>query len=306
MEEKLFEVSDGVRIQYWGNEKNVVIPEGVSEISDRAFLDRTSIESATIPGSVTSIGKGAFSNCTSLKEIRYGGTKAQWMFMLGGFNLVSPVRVAVSCSDGDARSVRSDLLRRRKMTEIALPGNIVKIASRAFAGCESLASVKIPGSVVMICSEAFKGCKNLTSVTGDRLCRTCARHSEGCTDVMPASIPGSVKYIGYEAFAGCTSLTSFNISEGVRSIGRGAFARCTSLTDVSIPSSVTEIGTGTFADCTSLKEIRYGGTKAQWASVQRGVFWCTLSVESILCTDGKSEDVGSNCDKDGMYFRLGA
>ncbi len=168
---------------------------------------------------------------------------------------------------------------------LLVPKGVSKIGglSNPFYNCRSLASVVIPKGVTEISGEAFKGCKNLTSVTGDRLCRTCARHSEGCADVMPASIPGSVKYVGYEAFAGCTSLT-----------------------DVSIPAGMTEICTGTFAGCTSLKEIRYGGTRAQWAAVQRGASWCDISIESIICTDGKSMDVGSNCDKDGMYFRLGA
>ncbi|MBQ3801703.1 MAG: leucine-rich repeat domain-containing protein [Treponema sp.] len=191
---------------------------------------------------------------------------------------------------------------------LLVPKGVSKIGglSNPFYNCSFLASVVIPKGVTEISGEAFKGCKNLTSVTGDRLCRTCARHSEGCADVMPASIPGSVKYVGYEAFAGCTSLKSVKLSEGTRYIGRGAFAGCTSLTDVSIPAGMTEICTDAFAGCTELKEIRYGGTRAQWAAVQRGASWCELSVESILCTDGKSEDVGSNCDKDGMYFRLGA
>ena len=168
---------------------------------------------------------------------------------------------------------------------LLVPKGVSKIGglSNPFYNCRPLASVVIPEGVTEISGEAFKGCTNLKFVTSYRFCRTCVLHFGGCTNATPVSIPGSVKYIGYEAFAGCTSLT-----------------------DVSIPAGMTEICTGAFAGCTSLKEIRYGGTKAQWASVQRGVFWCAPSVESILCTDGKSGDVGSNCDKDGMYFKIGA
>ena len=110
---------------------------------------------------------------------------------------------------------------------LLVPKDVSKIGglSNPFYKCGSLTSVVIPKGVTEISGEAFKGCKNLMSVTGDRLCRTCARHSEGCADVMPASIPGSVKYVGYEAFAGCTSLKSVKLSEGTRYIGRGAFAR---------------------------------------------------------------------------------
>ena len=37
----------------------------------------------TIPASVTSIGNVAFSDCTSLKEVKYGGTAEQWKNIIG-------------------------------------------------------------------------------------------------------------------------------------------------------------------------------------------------------------------------------
>ena len=422
MEEKLFVIEDGVLTQYTGNKKDVVIPEGVSEIGfmaferctslesviipkgvrtikrnafsrcsslesvvipegvmtidNWAFVDCASLKAVTIPGSVRHIGYGAFERCssltsadisdgvaiiggrafagctslesvsipasvmeidrywtefddmlageqrnspypfdlfdgcTSIKEIRYGGTKAQWLFMLGGFNLVSPVRVAVSCSDGDARSVRSDLLKRRKVTEIALPGNIVKIASRAFAGCESLASVKIPGSVVMICSEAFKGCASLCSVEYDDTMEEWERveGKENLLSYIPATdvkcsdgvwVRPSV-LVEHETLVTCldkdaASVTvpagvteiAGRVSAGLKKIFGGAFEDCTSLTSVSIPAGVRKIGWKAFEGCTSLKEIRYGGTKEQWAAMEKDSDLCSnIPAGKIICTDG--------------------
>ena len=54
-----FEIKDGVAI----------IPEGTTEIGDRAFFDCTSLKSITIPDSVTRIGEEAFSHCENLKSI---------------------------------------------------------------------------------------------------------------------------------------------------------------------------------------------------------------------------------------------
>ncbi len=319
MEEKLFVIEDGVLTKYTGNEKNVSIPACVKKIYRYAFAGCTSVETISIPAGVMEIGTdmysyyeecfeemfddddyeqydlpeicwGAFEGCTSLKEIRYGGTMAQWLFMLGGCNLVSPVHVAVSCSDGDALAVRSDLLRRRKMTEIALPGNIVKIAPRAFTGYPSLASVKIPGSVVMIGGEAFKDCTSLGSVEYDDTMEEWER-VEGkanllsyvpaaevkCADgvwVRPAvlvehgtlvtcldkdaasvTVPDGVTEIASRAFEDCTSLTAVSIPAGVTKIGRKAFAGSTSLTAVSIPAGVTKIDRKEFAGCTSLTAV---------------------------------------------------
>ena len=385
MEEKLFVIEDGVLIQYNGNEKDVVIPAYVKKIYRYAFTGCTSVETISIPAGVMELGTyiysddeeyfgkmfggddykqynlpeicwDAFAGCTSLKEIRYGGTTAQWLFMLGGFNMVSPVRVAVSCSDGDALAVRRELLRRSKMTELDIPGNIFGIAARAFTKYPSLTSVRIPGSVVMIGYEAFKGCTSIGSVEYDGTMEeweavegkanllsyipaaevkcadgvwvrpvvlvehgtlvTCldkdaasvtipdgvteiaGRVSAGlkeisggafedCTSLTTVSIPGSVTKIGRNAFDGCTSLASVSIPAGVTKIGRETFEGCTSLTSVGIPVGVTEICWDAFAGCTSLKEIRYGGTKEQWADEKEASYWFRDVPEgNIICTDG--------------------
>ncbi|MCR5623053.1 MAG: leucine-rich repeat domain-containing protein, partial [Treponema sp.] len=103
MEEKNFEIEDGVLFKYTGNEKDVVIPAYVKKIYRYAFDGCTSVETISIPAGVMEIGTdmysyyeecfeemfddddyeqydlpeicwGAFEGCTSLKEIRYGGT----------------------------------------------------------------------------------------------------------------------------------------------------------------------------------------------------------------------------------------
>ena len=49
--------------------KSIVIPEGVTQIGEAAFLKCSSLQDVSIPHSVTTIGEGAFCRCDSLESI---------------------------------------------------------------------------------------------------------------------------------------------------------------------------------------------------------------------------------------------
>ena len=138
---------------------NLTIPDGVTTIGDGAFQNCTSLTSITIPDSVTSIGDGAFQNCTSLTSVTIGNS----VTYIG----VYAFRVCTS------------------LTSITIPDSVTEIGWEAFSGCTSLTSVTIGNSVTSIDSWTFYGCKSLTSVT----------------------IPDGVTTIGDGVFRDCTSLT---------------------------------------------------------------------------------------------------
>lgn len=66
-----FKIKNGV-LEKYRKEKGVtevVIPEGVTRIGDKAFFGCERLASITIPDGVTGIGKNAFYGCKSLTSI---------------------------------------------------------------------------------------------------------------------------------------------------------------------------------------------------------------------------------------------
>ena len=101
-----FEIECGVLKMYNGTDSAVTIPEGVTEIGLGAFSHSNceSLTSVTIPSGMRYIGTIAFLDCTSLKEIRYGGTKEQWKAVKKGvaWNGCVPAEYVV-CTDGTVK-----------------------------------------------------------------------------------------------------------------------------------------------------------------------------------------------------------
>ena len=241
--------------------QSITIPNSVTSIGDGAFKMCKSLQSVTIPNSVTSIGKEAFSSCDSLQSITIP-------------NSVKSIGNSAFCS---CKSLQS----------VTIPNSVTKIGDFAFVGCESLQSITIPNSVTSIGDGAFWGCKYLQSITipnsvrniGNHAFRDCNicfficnstyfQNDDVCLfnkdktaivsrikDCVNYIIPNSVTSIGDYAFSGCESLQSITIPNSVTSIGKHAFEQCNSLQSITIPNSVTKIGGGAFWPCKSLQSV---------------------------------------------------
>ena len=69
-----FTIKNGVLVEYTGSDENVVIPDGVTEISYSAFDRCRHLTSVVIPNSVTKIGYAAFSYCSGLTSVTIPGS----------------------------------------------------------------------------------------------------------------------------------------------------------------------------------------------------------------------------------------
>ena len=111
----------------------------VTSIGGGAFEDCSSLSTVNIPNSVTSIGRDAFEGCTSLSTIT--------------------IPNSVTRIDDDTFQDCSSL------TSITIPNSVTIICSEAFFRCTSLSTITIPKYVKFIFAGAFDGCSSLSSVT---------------------------------------------------------------------------------------------------------------------------------------------
>ena len=147
------------------------IPDGVTTIGNKAFMNNAYITKVVMPDSVTTMEDGVFQypgssnnelpfgNCVSLKEIVFSNN----LNNIGNntFN---------GCTS---------------LTSITIPDSVTSIGNGTFSYCTSLTSITIPDRVTSIGNNTFNGCSGLTDIyyTGTQT------EWEAITGISDAGIP---------------------------------------------------------------------------------------------------------------------
>ena len=241
--------------------QSITIPNSVTSIGDDAFSLCISLQSITIPNSVTKIGDGAFYGCNICFFIcnsTYFQNDDVCLFNKDKTAIVSRIKDCINYIIPNSVTSIGDyaFYNCKSLQSITIPNSVTSIGNDAFSGCESLQSITIPNSVTSIGDKAFRWCNSLQSVTIPNSVTSIGDNAfNWCKSLQSVTIPNSVTSIGDKAFSGCDSLRSITIPNSVTSIGDHAFNSCYSLQSVTIPNSVTKIGNGAFCLCKSLQSI---------------------------------------------------
>lgn len=185
----------------------LVIPDGVSVVSDYAFYGFNAISDVTFGKDVTIIGAEAFSDCENLVDAKLpeGLTEIHYRAfyacdLLNNINIPNSVifieEMAIDGTayyDNDANWENGVLYLGRHVYKAAydkvigeyeIKEGTLTVAPRAFLGCQEITSVIIPEGVTALYGDAFCYCSKLNSVT----------------------LPSSITYIGEYAFDDCDVL----------------------------------------------------------------------------------------------------
>lgn len=274
----------------------IVLPVGITEITEYMFANSNALERIVIPDGVTKIGDYAFSGCTALQEISVPDSVVEVGRNIVDFKVIdntntgnlTPVYSGPLYCDGkgfylgneenkyhilfaiwsdstsvtdsykvkDGTKVVAPNVLRSDMYEVILPDSVKVISDYAFGS--------VSGTNLNAYSESLGSIVlgNSVEYIGDYAFNNCvnlkgSRNPD--TSVFGyVVLPDSLTYLGEYAFSGCEKLVGVSIGTGLTEIKEWTFSLCYEMTSITIPDNVKSIGDYAFWFCAKMKTIRIG------------------------------------------------
>ncbi len=263
----------------------------VTTIGDGAFMDCTSLTTITLPYFIARIGNSAFENCTAL---------ATFTTMDGADSKTAALRTI-----GDRAFFGNTSLNN---VDVNTTKGVNTIGVSAFENCGQLATINLSG-VTRFVEGVFRNAKALKSVTmsanasiyvGQEAFRNCVTLSD---------ITARIAAVEDGAFRNCISLRAITfVSSGIEYIGSNAFNGCVLIQKVLIPSSVVAIGDSAFDGCRGITSLTFESDETLQTIGYSAFGGCSLLTRVILpsslvelnasafygCSDLKYVEFGEN------------
>ena len=225
LKDDMYTTSDHVLLKYVGKGGTVKIPEGITKIGDRAFVDdNIHITKLELPEGLTEIGDRAFAGCSGYYDEAYHPLEFSFpasLKKIGNYAFSSNM-IQKLVLPATIESYGEGAFEMAGIEELVLPDNMKVVPDNMFWG-NGLKKVIIPDSVEKIGKGAFATNHELTSIQFGK----------------------SLKEIGEEAFFCYKSpLQELTIPANVQKIGKNAFGEDDSIFREKSPCSVTIYGSG--------------------------------------------------------------
>ena len=291
-------------VPWYPNRKAItelVLPEGMTGISDYAFFGTSALTHVKLPSTLLSIGYAAF-----------GGSGVKDILLPAGVNTIremafrdcDSLTAFTAAEDNQSFQSIDGVLYSKDGTalvcwpcgkdgDFTISEDVTAIKEGAFAGAKGLSSVTIPDAVTSIGAYAFDGCKGLLSARLPESLQLIPRFAFGCCSGLAAiDIPDSVESIDYAAFYQCSALSSVSLGSGIKSLGDFAFAECANLAEITLIRGLERLGRQAFYQCASLRSVVIPGTVQAMGDY---VFYECTGLREIVLEEGAGSFGKSFC-----------
>ena len=242
-----FKISNGILIEYTGNSKHVVIPEGTEQLRNSVFWNCLSMEKLTIPEMVRSLGGDTFYNCENLTDLTIPSS-----VVIMGDNPFANCPKLNLINRSQHFLLTDGALYNREMTRLiycainrdsdvfVVPDGVISVSKHSFYNCQKLRKIIIPQSVRIMENNPFSNLPKMRLVNNSPhfIFRSGALYNKAMTTLF---------YYEHEYES-----TELVIPEGVKIIGRHSFYNCQTIERITIPSTVDIIGYNPFTNCSRL------------------------------------------------------
>lgn len=279
---------------YSGMLTKVELGSSITGLTQYCFSN-CSLETITIPNTLTSIPADTFFVCKSLKHVNVPSEITGLSDYSFGYcsilkHVILPTSVTtigsgcfISCNIMESIIIpnvtvinASTFSSCDTLSEVILSKNIASIGASSFEYTYSLDNLNIynvssigqyafraskiknliiPESVTTIQPYTFDS-SGLVNITLPDTLKTISTYAfNNCNALKEVIIPNSVTSLGTYSFSGCESLNKVILSDNITTIPSYCFKGCSSLTNINIPDSVTSIQSYAFSECGTLREI---------------------------------------------------
>ncbi len=310
--------------KYSGYMKNLVIPKTldgytVSAIGEGAFTGCESLESITIPSTVTDIDVALFRSCDKLTTIKVDADNKRYdsrencnaiietatnTLVAGCSNTQIPLSVTSIGESAFDRirkfdsfvipdsvvSIGDGAFQYTNFTEVSLPDSVKEIGDYAFYGCHILETVNISAFVESIGLGAFSECPQIKSITVDSKNKYYDSRNK-CNAIIETSTNTLIN--------GCMNSV---VPATVVSIAEIAFFDCYNLTSITIPDTVKIIGEAAFAYCYELTIYGYKDSEAEYYAKKEGIEFVPMENPIFVSGDYEYEVMSNNTAKIRAYL----
>lgn len=259
-------------IVYLGDEKNVIIPEGIEYIGrDDVILSGTfrgsSLVSVTFPSTVKIVEARSFYNCVNLKTVKMNSGLEK----IGSFCFYGTALETVTIPESVKLVGSGAFSKAAKLKKVNIKGKNIRFDASVFEETPFLKSLYNKDNVAIInnylldatgyTKSKFVVPSKVTSIAGSAFFLN--------RDVEEIVMHDNVTLLGSDAFRSCYYLKKITMSKKLTTIPSWAFAACYDLEEITIPESVTSLESLAFYGSNSLEKVNF---LSKTTNFENGVF----------------------------------